>query len=197
MDEMNNNNQMNNTNEMNWFPTENKPQAPEQPAEQPIFSATPIVDNTAAPAQPNNSFAYNDNPNQSQNGTYYNYTPGFNGGMGGFSEPLAPLDNSAAQAKAKRSMILGIIAAGLISTCACFPVSIILGIIAIVNASKAKKLSITGNMPGMAIPGLICGIYGLVMSALVIFYFAFMIFLLIVGEADSSTEAYLSLRSLL
>lgn len=187
-----------NINELNWYPSENNGAQPENQSEQPVFA----VSAEAKPEETRpdmNSFAYNDNPNQTQNGTYYNYQPGMNGAGGVYQEPLAPLDNSAAQAKAKRSMIMGIIAAASVTSCFCFPVGIILGIIALVNASKAKKLSVTGNMPGMAIPGLICGICGLAMSALWLVYFGIFALAFIIAGAQGSLpseEVYLGLSQL-
>ena len=154
--------EMNNKNELDWYPTSNTSEQTDK-VTTPVEPAAPGIENDP------NSFAYNDNPNG--NNTYYNYQPNVNGVSGGDEQPMAPLDNSAAQQKAKKSMIMGIIAAGLITTCACFPASIILGIIAIINALNAKKLSVTGGMPGMAIPGLICGIYGIAMGALMMIIF--------------------------
>ena len=103
------------------------------------------------------------------------------------------------KAKAKKAMIMGIIAAASVTSCFCFPVGIILGIIALVNVSRAKKLSITGRMPGMAIPGLICSIYGLAMSLFWLIYFGIfaLIFILEGVSGGFGEEVYLALSRLL
>ena len=181
--------EMNNKNELDWYPTANP--APQEEAKPEVAEAP------AQTSEDPSSFAYNDDPNKGN--TYYNYQPGVDGVYGGYSEPVAPLDNSAAQEKAKKAMIMGIIAAGIVTTCACFPVGIILGIIALVNVSRAKKLSITGRMPGLAIPGLVCGIYGLAMSLFWIFYFGIfaLVFILEGISGGFGEEVYLALSRLL
>ena len=181
--------EMNNKNELNWQQTTNT-------AEAPVNAEAPSVPSAEAPKADANSFANNDNPNG--NNTYYNYQPGVNGVGGAQAQTSAPLDNVAAIEKAKKSMTFGIISAALLMVCGCFPASIILGVIAIINAIRAKKISVTGTMPGMAIAGLACGIYGLALGVLSVLLVAFYVVLVIIlGVAEGfSTEVYLGLCSL-
>ena len=156
------------------------------------------INNTApesAPAPQANDFAYNDDPNQS-NGTYYSYQPNMQGGSASVNEEPSQ-DDSLAKSTAKSSMIFGIIAAASVQLCLCFPVSIILGIIAMVKAFKAKKMA--GRMPGMAIPGLICGIYGIALGAFLILYFAIfgLAFLFAFLEGNYEGDIVLGLQNLL
>ena len=185
--------EMNNKNELNWQQTTST-------AEAPVNAEATSAPSAEAPKADANSFANNDNPNG--NNTYYNYQPGVNGVGGAQAQTSAPLDNAAALEKAKKSMIFGIISAALLMVCGCFPASVILGVIAIINATKAKKLSVTGTMPGMAIAGLACGIYGLAMGALSMIVVAIYVVLVVLGFATFTMEAfsnevYLALCSLM
>ena len=180
--------EMNNKNELDWYPTANTSESTQSNETESVSvaSAASEFSNDAG------SFANNDDPNG--NNTYYSYQPNDNN----VQNPSVAPDNSAAVAKAKKSMIMGIIAAASVTSCFCFPVGIILGIIAIVNATRAKKLSVTGRMPGMAIPGLICGIYALAMSAFWLIYFGIFALVIIVGgiDGDFAGEVYLGLSKL-
>ena len=185
--------EMNNKNGLDWQQTTNT-------AEAPVNAEAPSGPAVEAPQADPNSFAYNDNPNG--NNTYYNYQPNVNPMGGAQGQTSAPLDNAAALEKAKKSMIFGIISAALLMVCGCFPASVILGVIAIINATRAKKLSVTGTMPGMAIAGLACGIYGLAMGALSMIFVAIYVILVVLGIATFTMEAfsnevYLALCSLM
>jgi len=82
-----------------------------------------------------------------------------------FYKPVTPIDNNAIEANkhASSSQTLGIVA--LIVSLVCCPlVGIILGIIAISKASKAKNL--IGEEPSEARTGRICGIIAIVLGAL-------------------------------
>lgn len=112
--------------------------------------------------QPYNAqgFAQYDDP--TKNGTYYNYQPFTAQPPYGYAQPQ--MNNEASASKGRLSMILGIISAAIAFMCSCFPVSIGLGIAAIILAVKSKKLSSDNKMNGMAIAGLACGIAGIVLG---------------------------------
>ena len=187
--------EMNNKNQLDWYATSNAPQQTEN-------ESTPIASASAASEIKNNSnsFAYNDDPNR--NNSFYSYQPNINGTQTVYvGSTMSAADNSAAQAIAKKSMIMGIIAVVTASTVIGIPAAIILGIMAIFKAVKAKKTSITGSMPGMAIPGLICGIYGLATCALMILYLGIYILVLLIElgiiAGSGGGEVYLALSSLM
>lgn len=82
-----------------------------------------------------------------------------------FYKPVTPIDNNAIEASkhASSSQTLGIVA--LIVSLVCCPlVGIILGIIAISKASKAKNL--IGEEPSEARTGRVCGIVAIVLGAI-------------------------------
>ena len=149
-----------------------------------------VINNTAAPdAQNTQGFANNDDPMQN---TYYGYGPNTtanNVNMQGAQAPMVNEDPS--RAKAKNSLIFGIIAAASAYVCGCFPISIIFGIIAIVWAVKAKKLSMNKKMPGMGVGGLICGIVGVILGAFMLFVISIIV-LAIILDPTLAEEFYIS-----
>ena len=179
MDEMNNNNGI----EMPSTPTNiTEPVTPaESVPQQPVAQPAPVV----------NDFANNDDPKQ-QGGAYYSYQPNM-AEQGAFTpaNDEAAKNQELAKTTAKSAMIFGIIAAVAAQLCACFPVSIVLGIIAIVKATKAKKLA--GRMPGMGIPGLICGIYGIVLGAFWVLYFTIFGFAFIIAFMNGTFDGDVTL----
>ena len=137
----------------------------------------------AQPEQPKNEqtnssqgFAQYDDPAQNGNNSY-NYQPFTAQQQNGYAQPQ--LNNDASASKAKVSMILGIISAAVAFMCSCFPVSIGLGIAAIILAVKSKKLSADNKLNGMATAGLICGIVGLALGVLYILIYGFLVVLMV------------------
>lgn len=86
-------------------------------------------------------------PNGNNSESQYNYAPGFNGGNGGgFNQTPPPQSDPPGYGLAVASMVLGIIAVVLWFFGYSSLVSIILGVIGIVLASKSKSLGYEGAM---------------------------------------------------
>ncbi len=115
-----------------------------------------------------NSFENNDTMPEQKDESAYTYGQG----SAELNTDIS-LDDSKAKSKSKLSMILGIISIASVCLCCCFPVGLVLGIISLVQAAKSKKLSPTHSLDGMAIAGIICSIFGIVISFLVLLYVAF------------------------
>ena len=76
------------------------------------------------------------------------------------------------------SMVLGIIAAAMVSCCG---ISIVLGIISICLAVKTRRLNSTGRMSGMGIAGMICSIYAIATDLLIGLVLLFIFFIGMLG----------------
>ncbi len=130
---------------------------------------TDNTDNEFSKGTPNGSSDENSESNarteknQNTNGANYIYTPGWD------DEEKQKSKDKIIDKMAKESLILGAIAIGIGRMCACFPVSITLGIIAIVKACKVQKK--VGKYQGMALGGLICGIAGVLSGVAAVYDF--------------------------
>lgn len=117
---------------------------------------------------------YNPNDPFTMNGSY---DPNAQYGMPDYNQPYQsyqpyqgniyaqPGESNSANGKAVASLVCGIFS---LLLCCCYGVpAIILGIIAIVLAVLSKKDNM-GQMPGMAVAGLVLGIIGIVMGVIYI-----------------------------
>ena len=92
---------------------------------------------------------------------------------------------------AMASMILGIV--GLVFGCS--PVGLILGIIALVKAGKAKRLAQENpnlyqtDGGGMRVAGFVCGLIALILGALGTIYLAIVIPAIIAGAASAAASS--------
>lgn len=127
------------------------------------------ADNESANELSDKSFGENSEGNArtagtpNANGANYIYTPGWS------DEEKQKNKEKIIEKMAKESLILGVIAIGIGRMCSCFPVSITLGIIAIVKAYKVQKK--VGKYQGMALGGLICGIGGVLSGVVAVYDF--------------------------
>ena len=171
----NNNTPMNEDNVNENVENVNKEQVDEAPIEAPveeIKADEPLQDSTAEKR-------FDDGAEEKQ--TDYNFAESIP--QSAVTPPTAT-ETPEASSAATKAMVLAIIAVGLNVTCACFPASIVLAIIALVSGSKAKKLMLNKN-DGRLTAATICSIIALVMSA---FVFLSFIFVFLIGIVTAILE---------
>ncbi len=94
--------------------------------------------------------------------------------------------DEAVKALSQKSMVMGIIAVSVAYLCGClFIASLVLGILSLLNISKAKKKFGVQKLNGQQIAGMVCSIIAIAMSVmytLILVFYAFIFSLVFISE---------------
>lgn len=121
----------------------------------------------------------NENNNYSEN-SFYNDTNSYESSSYDTNATNISYEERAVKDLSQKSMIYGIVAVSIAYFCGClFIASIVLGIMSLLNISKAKKNFGVQKLNGQQIAGMVCSIIALAMSAFYLLFAIFYIFMIV------------------